>query len=475
MCGLSGAAGSLSIKEENAVKDFLCFGYVRGKDSTGLGAVSRKDSDFYVAKVAGPYPDLYDSDRFQQIFQGINKTYIGHNRAKTVGNLSRKNAHPFQFDFIMGAHNGSIDYQNKNRLDDGAKFGTDSEAIIWNIEKNGIEKTVSEIDTTEALALVWFNTKLNTINLFRNKHRPLLFGYSDNHKVLFWNSEWELMAPSIYRNQMKLDEKVNTIPDDMWFSWEIPELGQAFKKPKAVQLKGRENKWGIGYRRNGYYEEGNDDDTSFFGNVKKNVGTIWFPPSKDTEGGTSVTTPNKADKQSLGISEEHKVLSIDDVLQRKTAEELPEFKDEVIKKQVHLHERTGLRMVFRNKETGLWIIYHWAPKFKGWIRAEYNSPPNDMPYHKLDVNARHEFKHIRYGKHNKEIVYRGFKGAKLNEMEFTRAMHKGCLSCARTPEWGNKVTFLDQHDNFLCEYCGLDEKLVKDFIEVGKTSGVARL
>lgn len=121
MCGLSGAFGALTFKEEKAVKDLLIFNQVRGEDSTGVASVSRHlvngQHDILLAKETGPPVYLFDTHRFTKVFGRNNSAYISHNRYKTQGDISRKNAHPFLFDDIVGAHNGTIDWQNKARME----------------------------------------------------------------------------------------------------------------------------------------------------------------------------------------------------------------------------------------------------------------------------------------------------------------------------------------------------------------------
>src|SRR3546814_12623264 len=46
------------------------------------------------------------------------KAFIGHNRAATLGKVNGLNAHPFRYDNIMGAHNGTLDTQSWLRLEE---------------------------------------------------------------------------------------------------------------------------------------------------------------------------------------------------------------------------------------------------------------------------------------------------------------------------------------------------------------------
>ena len=72
------------------------------------------------------------------------KVFLGHNWAATKGVVNNVNAHPYEVDHIVGAHNNTLDsisYANLEKLLN-KKFNTDNHAIITNITKFNIEKII---------------------------------------------------------------------------------------------------------------------------------------------------------------------------------------------------------------------------------------------------------------------------------------------------------------------------------------------
>lgn len=92
---------------------------------------------------------------------------IGHNRAATRGSHVWANTHPFKEGPLLLVHNGTLfDHKNLDK-----EVEVDSHAIAKHMAANGVEATLKEIDG--AFALVWTNEEDQTINMARNKERPL--------------------------------------------------------------------------------------------------------------------------------------------------------------------------------------------------------------------------------------------------------------------------------------------------------------
>ena len=190
MCGIIGAAGKLTIKEEKMVKMMLKLDTVRGPHSTGLfGSTTGGTNDIF-KKVGTPW----DMEQYKQWGGFWGKTYnviIGHNRYATAGKINAINAHPFQVGSLYGVHNGTLD--NQSLLDDSRDFEVDSENIYHHMEKNGLADTVSKLDG--AYALVWYDESDKTINFVRNDERTLYYCLSEDKKSIFWASEgWMIQA-----------------------------------------------------------------------------------------------------------------------------------------------------------------------------------------------------------------------------------------------------------------------------------------
>ena len=194
MCGLVGAVGDLSFEFRSRVfKDFLDVCSTRGRDSTGVIKVGR-DLEYDWVKQIGSPAYLYDSKQYERHIETGPLPYalIGHTRSKTVGEVSIKNAHPFDFpdEGICGVHNGTL--RNYTKLDTHAYNKVDSEVLYGHLAANGPQDTFSILEG--AYACIWWNDKDKTINFIRNNERPLWFTWSEDCKTMFWASEIWMFA-----------------------------------------------------------------------------------------------------------------------------------------------------------------------------------------------------------------------------------------------------------------------------------------
>jgi predicted glutamine amidotransferase len=234
MCGLVGVAGNLFKKEIDAFNDLLWCDSLRGMDSTGV-ASAKPNGDVVYLKAVGPAPDLMNLRGYSDVTSMANRVIIGHNRAGTIGAKTKYNAHPFIFDEVFGAHNGTVDYASKNRMIKGGEFQTDSEAIFNNIAIEGIDATLPKLDG--AWALVFVDRDKNTLNMIRNDKRPLFYAYGKDKKQLFWSSEVGLLMWVLARNGIEY-EKINQLPVDLLHTWEITKGSDPFAEPVTRGIEG---------------------------------------------------------------------------------------------------------------------------------------------------------------------------------------------------------------------------------------------
>ena len=253
MCGHVGIAGSLDHKDEKMLKRLLFIDYLRGPDATGLAAV-RNTGEVKIAKLGSHPIDFFEMPSFKEANSGYqSKVLLGHNRAATKGMKTTFNAHPFRFEHIVGAHNGTLDDSSWKELEEvlGEKYPVDSMAIIAGIAKIGIEETMKHL--TGAWSLVWVNLATNTLNFLRNDKRPMWFAYSADGKKLFWGSEWEhLNAANILGGDDKYDlfrtskgGNFFTTIEDKHYRFDLDKLKageQQPPKPIMKELKGKEVK-----------------------------------------------------------------------------------------------------------------------------------------------------------------------------------------------------------------------------------------
>lgn len=237
MCGLVGVAGDCGLNFKDIFTDLLIIDSVRGCHSTGAAAVSRWKSEVRIEKQPGGPHNLVTTSLYNGMLQMQAKALIGHNRHATVGEHTVENAHPFKFDHIVGAHNGTLDKSSHRALPDQEKYGTDSEAIFASINNNGLRKTVDLLQG--AWALVWYDSVNNTINFLRNDKRPLFYVYSKDRCTLVWASEVCMLNFIISRARMdQFDEQIYRFDPDEHYSWEIPDsVNKKFTAPERLPMK----------------------------------------------------------------------------------------------------------------------------------------------------------------------------------------------------------------------------------------------
>jgi len=229
MCGIVGMAGAIGGKEETALKQLLIVDSLRGVDSTGVAVIPRTNGDPKIAKQVGNPFELMEHKTFERAMAGANRAIIGHNRFGTVGGASRANAHPFDFETVVGVHNGTI--SNKHRLDGGNDFVVDSAAIFNHIDKHGVKDVVDKV--VGAYCLVWWDKYTDEINFIRNSQRPLWMVYSEDEKNLFWASEYWMLSSVLSRNDIKFG-KIEQLPVDTHVRVHVDLTGSLSKASATV-------------------------------------------------------------------------------------------------------------------------------------------------------------------------------------------------------------------------------------------------
>ena len=191
MCGIVGVAGKIGVKEEQVFALMLKLDTIRGHHSTGVIAIDKHKSVVKHEKFLGTPWDFYkETDLFNGgigTYRGTASALIGHNRAATIGDVSAENAHPFDFDDLIGVHNGTLVDTQLHKLDEHLKFDVDSQVLYHNINKNGIKETIPK--TCGAYSLIWWDKKDETLQLLRNDDRPMQYRYSEDGKTIFFASE----------------------------------------------------------------------------------------------------------------------------------------------------------------------------------------------------------------------------------------------------------------------------------------------
>lgn len=213
MCGHVGMMGrGLAMKVQEEMMDVgLLIASVRGRDSVGYAGIPKLAKDLpFVSKRIGPAP-IYVT------LGTACDAIIGHVRSATIGDRGNVAlAHPFHFDNIVGAHNGTLEGNWREPLQADTKevFGSDSEAIFFNFAYRGVKETISSI--RGAWALVWWDDDEGTLNLLRNAKRPLWMARGKSGQV-YWASEYWMIQGMVRAGERDYDKFVKNEDDGRFF------------------------------------------------------------------------------------------------------------------------------------------------------------------------------------------------------------------------------------------------------------------
>lgn len=189
MCGLWGAVGThLLTWHVDMVQDLAAFSVPRGKDSTGITCIKKDTKQPQSLKQTCNPVTFFDIGNVKEL---INQTpfcaVMGHNRLATVGAINTANAHPFSEGKLVGMHNGTIEafkpkYKDQDRL-------TDSRMLYKHIDQHGLQSAINKAGHAGAMALTYYNKEDETLNFYRNGHRPLHCMVATSGTFMVWASE----------------------------------------------------------------------------------------------------------------------------------------------------------------------------------------------------------------------------------------------------------------------------------------------
>lgn len=405
MCGLVGVMGNITYKEDLVFNQLLLVDTLRGKHSTGVALVSA-GGDVDVFKKAVNAIDFMDFKTYSSLLKCKYNCMLGHNRYATKGSINNVNAHPFEFDTIVGMHNGTL--KSYTKLDDSVDFDVDSECLYSHINDNSIQDAVDKI--TGAYALTWFNKETNKLHFLRNDERPLCYCYNADGTTLYWASEAWMLRSILSRNDIKHNDIMDVTPDVL-YTFEVPKQYATanFKLAAPHVCK----------------------------TVKK------LPPKKSNIGYLPAAKKQQADLHTYESYTNQTVEfcvndAVRDIYQAYYIEGFI-FNDTAKNIRIYTPEFSNLaKELIDKRDDG---------NFTGTVRR-YTSF-NKEDYLILDMRT---VAFIEPVEDVKPPVYRGFRDEVLTEQEFNKATCQGCVWCGNPVDVNTEVTFIDC-DEFICESC----------------------
>ena len=208
MCGIIGVLSSEGFKgaavRRKVFVQSLYSDALRGFDSTGIIlAGGSKQIDHTQYKRALPAADFLTTRRAADLLKDIDdfSFAIGHNRYATQGGVSDETAHPFEFDNVLGVHNGTL--KSTVGLDGHKDLAVDSEILYKSFDARGHEEVIPKLNG--AFALVWYDKAMKELKLVRNEERPLFIAGVKGEDTIYLASEKEMLTWILHRNSVNVE------------------------------------------------------------------------------------------------------------------------------------------------------------------------------------------------------------------------------------------------------------------------------
>ena len=433
MCGLVSIVGHLDTVHEKMFKLMLQLDTMRGADSTGMLSVSLSNATTILKGLGTPW-DLSNHKKFDSFFYGYHKVLMGHNRSATRGAVSIANAHPFEFEDVIGAHNGTL--RSTVTLDGHNQFNVDSEVLFHHMDVNGVDDTIEKVDG--AFALTWYDKLSKTFNFVRNSERPLCYTKIEDGKILAVASEpWMLTIAAGYAG-VKIGE-IETVPVGELFTVHIPrgtaKVAPASQTPMEITRRALRLKLEIPVNYGGH--TGNRFP------AKKHTPAVPETKTRQTTGSSQQSRPSshlslagwdaKFEVTGYGVSYSNQPYIAGEIVHAE-GRALTDLKTTKVR-------------VFPTKDSAKWNdMLESSNYFKGLIK---NHSDFDGGFYTVALSSVQEVD----ATDTTQDLYQGYRGTLLTLAQFRQYTSDGCCCCGEEADPRDSGLLFTAMNQFFCGSC----------------------
>lgn len=171
---------------------------VRGEDSTGVSIISPDERRTFKSIVASDKIVKHETWR-SNILDRIDREStigIGHVRLATHGDVTMRNAHPFEIGSVLGAHNGVIHNYNELAKKYNKSIEVDSEVIFAYLNNMSDRDALEKLEGDYALS--WVKDSNRIVHLARESSRPISVAYWKKARILLWASTSHILENAMH-------------------------------------------------------------------------------------------------------------------------------------------------------------------------------------------------------------------------------------------------------------------------------------
>ena len=426
------------------MKTLLILDSIRGDHSTGVAVIPRNGETKIAKNVGDPYL-LFETKAYDKAMMGINRAIIGHNRFGTQGKLTKANAHPFDFDTLVGAHNGTL--TSKHRLKDPHLFDVDSQNLFHHIEMEGLESAMENL--AGAWSLVWWDKIDESINFLRNKERPMFLTRNKENNCLFWASEEWMLRAALPRNGINIQDIVET-EVDTHISFKINQNGFIEK----AHLSKMESKHVPFVTAPTYtvYRNGAKEIVSINGGNRQlpNVQSHGNVAGDDTSKKEQPLPQQQQSRKILSLTQNASYVGSKNVRLEILGQTVDGYGASFYYCRDKMNPQHLIRLYIKNGD----MVYHSGEDIFADIGSQISEPKNGAMYFKV----QHSSVRLCVPRKEQEKLFEGHDGAKLSLSEWLNKYNE-CAYCTGWVDPEKKHGFTFASGDAVCHECLQDENI----------------